>query len=99
RGIGRDGDELGPGVESRRKKGRDSYRGPQRETLLELRVLGFVMGFASLPLAIADERVDHEEIDCDENRAGDPERDVDRGVDQTPVGSERREIPTAQQMK
>ncbi len=77
----------------------DPHRGQDKQPPFELLVLGFVMRTCACAVAVAEHRPRHEQIDADEDDAGNPERDADRVVDRAPVGGNRREVPRTEEVK
>jgi len=92
-------DEIRPYEQAGSQHGGDAHRGHHGEPPLELLVLGFVLRALALLMPVADHAIGHEQVDGDEDKPGDPECDVDRGVHRAPVGGDRREIPRAQEVK
>src|SRR6266581_3047285 len=99
RRVWRDLDEFRPYEQAGGQHGGDAHRGQSDEPRLELLVLGFVLRPLALPVTVADHGIGHEQIDGDEDKPRDPERDADRVVHRSPVGGDRREIPRAQEVK
>ncbi|MGX1141778.1 hypothetical protein AB7M11_006014 [Bradyrhizobium ottawaense] len=98
-GVRRHGHELMPDHEAGRQHGRDTDSGPDAQPPFELFVLGIVISPSSLFVVKAEDAIGHEGDYGDENKARDPERDVDGVVDIGPVRGDRRPPPWAVEVK
>src|ERR1700688_2681509 len=92
RRVLRDFDELRPCEQSGGQHGDDSHRGPQDKRAFQLFALGFVVRLYSLAVTVAQHAISHEQIDDDEYKPRDPERDRYGLIDRVPIGGDRREI-------
>ena len=99
RGVLRNIDEFGPDHQTRRQHGNDAQCGQPDQPPFQLLVLGFVMGACADAAPEAVDRICHEQIDGDEDKAGDPEGDADRVIDSHPVGGDGCKPPRAQKVK
>src|SRR3981081_2486719 len=97
--VRRNRDELVPDNQAGCQHGSDADRSPYGEPPFELFVFGIVGCLPSLLVMKAEDAIGHERNDREENRPGDPERDVDRVVDVAPVCGDRRPPPRAEEVK
>src|SRR6266446_407226 len=97
--VFRDLDEFRPHEQAGGQHGGDAHRGQSGEPPFQLLVLGFVLRPFALLVTVADRGIGHEQIDGDEDKPRDPEREADGVVHRTPVGGDRREIPRAEEVK
>src|SRR5262249_54463893 len=81
----RDRDKLVPYKQTGSQHGHDAHRGPYSEPPLKLFVLRIVHRPSSLLVTEAEYAIGHEQDDGGENEPGDPECEIDRAVDVTPV--------------
>src|SRR5690606_35610417 len=83
-----DADEVAPDEEAGRQHRGDADGRDGRQRDLELLAFRLVMGAMRFTMPVLDEAVRGEEVDRDEDDAGDPERHADGEVDGVPVRRE-----------
>ena len=98
-GVLRHGDEFRPDDQAGRQHGGDADRGDGGQPKLKLVVLRLVFGPLLLVVAELDDAIGHETVDGNEDNARHPEGNVDREVDQAPIGGQGGQVPRAQNVK
>ncbi len=85
--------------QARRQQRHDAQRGAADQPEFELVIDRLVGGTAAVAMAITPDHVADEQVDADEEGAGDDDRDGQRVVHLLPVGRERRRPPRAQEVE
>ena len=92
-------DEIGPYKQPRRQHCDDAHGGNAGEPFFQRCIFRFIVRLSVGCTAIAEYRQRHEQVDRNENKAGDPQGNVDGRVDRAPVGGQRRKPPGTQPVK
>ncbi len=89
RGVVGNGYKFMPGKQAGREHAGDADRGPESQTLFEASILRLVVRAIARPVPVSPDRHGHEQVERDECDCADPQGNVQRGVDRSPVRCDR----------